>query len=301
MFLSYCNLNNQEKGKSMKAISMKKIIAAASILVIGATAQAQTGATTATNTSTNSWSSAYKKLKDGPVFMQFLFDNSTMVDNKTHETNGLDSTNINYIGYKKGNDQIRLENRYKYRKVESRDAVTSYDRIHLAYTRSNILTEKEHGVGLRALLEGRYLPQGSVRQATGSYGLARGGFAVSKTLGALNLSYTLYHGRFNRMDGRNSVDDNKSYMYNILGQSYQINDTFSVSLTEEITAFNKDSNTGEDKALDLTLDLGASITNEISVGLSVAGSPIAATDHWDVDTQWGNKLTYGANLFLTVF
>ncbi len=276
----------------------KQLLVSAMGLALTATALAQ-GTTGQTSVSTSSIANTWNALKESPLSLSLYGATDTLrADDNT--INGMKNTDIAYLGYKfSDNDSMTIENRYSYAKQQEADAVKSYERINVSYSRKNILTEAKHGVGMKATLDGRYLPEGAQRQATGTYGLGRAGLGFAKSIGPVGLNATTYYAMYNRFD--TAPNKGRNYFYQVLTQSYNITDAFSVALTEEIFNNNNEANAGETKNITTTLDLGYTVTPDIAVGVSASGDPILTKDHWDTNPQWTKAMSYGANLSLTVF
>ncbi len=285
----------------------KQLMVSAMGLALTATALAQgttgsTATTGQTNVSTSSIANTWKALQDSPLSLTLAIESDSTRNEETKKLDGVSQVNATYLGYKLSpNDSITLENDYNFKKQKGTDATYSYERINFGYTRKNILTEADHGVGLKVTADVRYRPEGAVRVATNSYGQARVYANLSKTIGPVSLSATSYYARPQRI---NTADTKTTSTWeHYLVQTYNITDTLGLSLAEDIVMRQNPAHTGELKTADLYLDLGKTITPDFSVGGFIEGSPVASRDRWVTDPNWSKSenLTYALYMSLTVF
>ncbi|HAZ14857.1 MAG: hypothetical protein A2X86_21000 [Bdellovibrionales bacterium GWA2_49_15] len=279
----------------------KQLLVSAMGLALTVSALAQ-GTTGQTSVSTSSIGNTWNALKESPLSLSIAIESDTTRNEETKKIDGVTQVNAAYLGYKfSPNDSMTLENDYNFVKQQNTDASYSYDRINLGYSRKNILTEADHGVAMKATVDVRYRPQGSVRVATNSYGQARVSANFSKNIGPVSLSMTNYYARPQRI---NTADTKTTSTWeHYLVQTYNITDTLGLSLAQDIVMRNNPGNEGELKTADLYLDLGKSLTPDFSIGAFVSGSPVASKDRWVTTPDWekSENLTYAAYLSLTVF
>ncbi len=265
-----------------------------------ATANFAQGQSTSSNLSTSTLGSTYKSLKEGPLDLSFYLDVGNTRD-AANETNGILHTDMAYLSYKlTANDSIKLENRVTIANAQNADAVSTFARTVLSYKRSNILTEKDHGVGLSAQFEKRYVPDAETRAKSNKYGLNRLSVTAVKNVGPVSFANTLYFAA-NDIRNKTNLATDRTYVYGAFTQSLALPSDFSLSLTEEILKNNNPLNTSEVRDVTATMALEKQITPEFSAGLSVAGQMVSNTVDWSINRNWSDQLTYGMNLSITAF
>ena len=117
----------------------------------------------------------------------------------------------------------------------------------------------------------------------------------------LSLGATAYVAMMDRID--KSVDTTpRNYMYLVMTQTMDLGKGLSLTFVEEVFKNNNKANSGEANSVDLTVELGKSLTDKLSGTLSVAGGPIfSTTNSWKVDSEFTKNLSYGASLYYAAF
>ncbi|MBI2520787.1 MAG: hypothetical protein HYV97_10235 [Bdellovibrio sp.] len=279
----------------------KQLLVSALGLALTTTVLAQ-GTTGQATVSTSSLVNTWNALKESPLSLLLIMDSGPTINQETVKVDGVTQEYDAFIGYKlSDNDSIKIHNAYLYEKRADTEAFSDFERINVGYTRSNILTEDKHGMGLSATVDARYRPTGYRRDYTNSYGQGRVSTKISKKMGAAGLSVTSYYARPQRL---NKTDDmTTSTWENTVAQTYDFTDTLSLYMHQDFYLRNNPANKGEGKTLEVLVDLSKSITPDFSIDGYVKGLPINKKDHWDVDAHWtrAENLTYGLALNLTVF
>ncbi|MBT7609777.1 MAG: hypothetical protein HN576_08470 [Bacteriovoracaceae bacterium] len=296
---------------------MNKKTIAATILGLALAGSALGAESAATNTTTAN-ASVWQKLKESPASLNIL-SATDATKNSDHKINGVSMTNIVYLGWKLSEkDSLRLENRWSTSKKwqaatkEEREMDTTMSRQVIKYSRSGILNQKDHGVNVKAALEGRYYPDHDMRVSKNSYGLVRPSVSVSRSFeSGLSLSNTLYYAKnlnIKTKEHGTTVD----YLYLVLSQSYSFTDKLSLSLTEEFFhAYKKgrkylkaDSNGKAIRDIEnvsISMELGYQFNPSIYGGVSVASSPFVAHDQRTTAVDWAKDLGYGFNVYMSAF
>jgi len=273
-------------------------------LALGPSAFAATAPTTTSTSDVSTW----QKLKDGPVSLSLLHETGS--SNKKGDFNGYSTLNIAYVGYKfNDNNSIKLENRFttdtsRDKKGEEKTTSAYWARHVFSYTRSNILTEAENGVGLSATLEGRYYSAHEEKASRKQQGFGRISANFAKTFGKLALSNTLYYANINRISNIGGVAD--SYIYGVFVQSYSFTDKLSLGVTEELfqdfrPGKNAKGKKGEVQDFLVTVELGYQFTSDFSGWVSTSTSIMTSHDGSTFIDSWHKNLNYNIGVSYTAF
>lgn len=283
----------------MKLTKMFALVAIFSVLTVNAEETTATTAKTATTTSTSSIKSLYNKIKKSPFSMAYLNDSFS-----SFNIDGVKSYHYLYAHYKlTNNDKLSIVPTF------TTDLITKQGidgerpnntRLHstqLRYTRTNILSEKDHGVSLYAQL--RYYQYSKSNQQGGSDGYGRAIFGSGKSFGKFRLSVTSDNVVYNRNANKASMTH-----FNMLGvgTSYRITDSLSVSTATNWYKynFNNTDNFKEFALLGLYTEYGFS--NGLSVGPYFEAEMLTAKDGRDGFTEeWVKNGSVGATLYYSWF
>ena len=258
--------------------------------------------------------SFYKKLQDSPLSLTLISEAAT--DNKTsnHKINQLNNTNIVYLGYKLSpNDSLTLENRFIFKKVESKEATDEWARQVLSYSRSGLLTQAKHGVDLSAKIEERYLPEAAIRAKNGSYGITRLSATTAQSFkNGFSHAETLHFAINNKR--AKTVESYDNYLYLVTTQSYSFTEKLSFTATQEIIrTYGNDYTTvtisdGEastnntDETLDLSFSLDYQINAQIGVGFGLGGiNLMSAHDKELINPDMLKGMDYSVNAVISAF
>lgn len=256
-----------------------------------------------------------KALKASPVGLSILHvvDAKTIGDNKIA---GNKQTHIAYLKYQiNKKNRLQMSNRVTRDSKPNTEADYSYARMVLKYTRSGLLTQAKHGINLSANLEKRFYPDKELRNAINQYGLNRVSASMSRNLGKVNLSATVYgaiRDRKNKKELEENLNPNAPlgnsvsthYAYIVMTQSYSFTDDWSLSITEELFqnySWNDDSYRQGQGNVDISMELGHQITPAVYAGVSVSGAPFQAYDGKLIAESWGKDLGFGANVYWNAF
>ncbi len=244
-----------------------------------------------------------KALKASPVGLSLLHavDAKRRSDNKIA---GSKQTHIAYLKYQiTDKDRLQMSNRLTRTSVPNEETDYSYARMVLKYTRSGILSQAKHGINLSANLEKRFYPDKELRNAINQYGLNRISASVSRSMGKVNLSGTLYGAVRDRIDKSDS-STSTHYLYAVLTQSYSLSDDWSLSLTEELfQSYNKqiENLRGGQDGIAMTMELGHQVTPAVYAGVSVSGTPFKPYDGQLIADGWAKDFGLGANVYWSAF
>lgn len=288
-------------------MNMKTI--AAAILGLALTGSAF-GAESAATTSTTQ-ASTWQKLKESPASLSIYASVGTEKDDD-QKINGATSTNMVYLGWKLSDkDSLRLENRWATKKLwgastkEARATDTSFKRTVLKYSRSGILNQKDHGINLKAALEARYLFDHDARVGGNNYGLIRPSISASRSLtNGINLSATLMYAKKLTIKSKEQ-GTNVDYLLLLLSQSYSFTDKLTLTLSQDLFHSYKKGRqyNGVNDYSDIVVgsELGYQFTTAFSGAISVSGTPFVAHDQRTTAANWAKELSYGANVYISVF
>lgn len=218
---------------------MKKIFVSAIFgLTLAGSAFAQSSSAT---TSTSTLGSFYKKLKESPLGLSFYQDTATKRDSSDgNAIRGVDTVNMFTVSYKLSpNDSMKVYSRWDISKLQGQEiSENTWNRAHISYSRSNILTEAKHGVGLSLGAGLRYHPDAQNRAAGSTYGLYRLEGNLSKSFGKFSLSNVFYVAKYIERDPKPNTMNN-NYLDIITTQSYSLTDKWSVYTTQDWYRINK--------------------------------------------------------------
>ena len=279
-------------------MNAKLVIVALAGLTLGTSAMAA-------GKSLMNFSEARKMLRNSPVGLSFLHAVDAKKKEGTNKTMGATQTHIAYLKYQvTPKDRLQLETRYTAKtSAEMKEADHSFARSVIKYTRSGILNQNDHGINLSANLEKRFYPDTDIRNAINQYGLNRISASMSRSFGAINLSGTVYGAVRDRID-TSDHDTQTHYAYIVLTQSYSINDSWSLSLTEELyQGYNKNQENlrGAQDGVAMTMELGKQLSPSVYAGVSVAGKPFQPYDGKLIANNWEQGFDYGANVYWSAF
>ncbi|MFT6069198.1 MAG: hypothetical protein ACJAT2_000325 [Bacteriovoracaceae bacterium] len=248
---------------------------------------------------------ARKMLRRSPLGLSLLHAVDAKKKAGSNKTVGSAQTHIAYLKYQlTPNDRLQLETRYTANKTaDMKEADHSFARSVIKYTRSGILNQAEHGINLSMNLEKRFYPDKDIRNSTNQYGLNRLSASMSRSFGAVNLSGTFYGAVRDRID-TSDHSTSTHYGYAVLRQSYSINDSWSVTLTEELfQSYNKnqDNLRGGQGNVDMTLGLGNQLSPSVYAEVSVGGAPFQAYDGKLIASNWTQGFNYGAYVYWSAF
>jgi hypothetical protein len=256
------------------------------------------------------FSEARKMLRKSPVGLALLHAVDARKKDSSNKTVGHKQTHIAYLKYQiTPKDRVQLETRYTSEKTaDMKEADHSFARSVIKYTRSGILNQNDHGLNLSMNLEKRFYPDKDIRNAINQYGLNRLSASMSRSFGAVNLSGTIYGAVRDRIEKRKvdkkGNETGSHYGYIVLTQSYSINDSWSVSLTEEFyQAYNKNAENlrGGQGNVDLSMEVGKQLSPSVYAGVSVGGTPFKAYDGKLIASNWTQGFSYGANVYWSAF
>ena len=276
----------------------KHVIIALAGLTLGTSAMAA-------GKSLMNFSEARKMLRKSPVGLSLLHAVDARKKDSSNKTVGHKQTHIAYLKYQiTPKDRLQLETRYTSEKTaDMKEADHSFARSVIKYTRSGILNQNDHGLNLSMNLEKRFYPDKDIRNAINQYGLNRLSASMSRSFGAVNLSGTIYGAVRDRID-TSDHSTSTHYGYIVVTQSYSINDSWSVSLTEEFfQSYNKnqDNLRGGQGDVDLSMEVGKQLSPSVYAGVSVGGTPFKAYDGKLIASNWTQGFSYGANVYWSAF
>jgi hypothetical protein len=288
-------------------MNMKTI--AAAILALTLTTSAFTAESAATTMTTTA--STWQKLKESPASLSIFASVSTEKD-ETNKINGASSTNMVYLGWKLSDkDSLRLENRWATEKLwgastkEARKMDTTFKRTVLKYSRSGILNQKDHGINLKAALEARYYFDHDLRTGGNNYGLLRPSLSASRSLkNGLSLSATLMYAKKLNIETKQQ-GTGVDYLLLLLSQSYSITDKLTVTLSEDLyhsyVKGRQYNGVNDSSSISIAGELGYQLTTAFSGAVSVSGTPFKGHDQRTSAANWAKELSYGANVYISVF
>lgn len=279
-------------------MNAKLVIVALAGLTLGTSAMAA-------GKSLMNFSEARKMLRNSPLGLSLLHAVDANKKDGTNKTVGSTQTHIAYLKYQlTPKDRLQLESRYTAKKTaDMKEADHSFARSVIKYTRSGILNQNDHGINLSANLEKRFYPDKDTRNAINQYGLNRISASMSRSFGAINLSGTVYGAVRDRID-TSDHSTQTHYAYIVLTQSYSINDSWSLSLTEELyQGYNKNQENlrGAQDGVAMTMELGKQLSPSVYAGVSVAGMPFQPYDGKLIANNWEQGFDYGANVYWSAF
>lgn len=279
-------------------MNAKHVIVALAGLTLGTTAMAA-------GKSLMNFSEARKMLRNSPVGLSLLHAVDARKKANSNKTVGHKQTHIAYLSYKiTPKDKIRLETRYTSAKTaDMKEADHSFARSVIKYTRSGVLNQNDHGLNLSLNLEKRFYPDKDIRNSINQYGLNRVSASMSRSFGAVNLSGTIYGAIRDRIN-TSDKSTQTHYGYIVLTQSYSINDSWSVSLTEELyQGYNKNQENlrGAQDGVAMTMEVGKQLSPSVYAGVSVSGTPFAPYDGKLIADNWTQGFGYGANVYWSAF
>lgn len=251
------------------------------------------------------FSEARKMLRNSPIGLSLLHAVDAKKKDGTNKTMGSKQTHIAYLKYQlTSNDRIQLETRYTANKTaDMKEADHSFARSVIKYTRSGILNQNDHGLNLSVNVEKRFYPDTDIRNAINQYGLNRLSASMSRGFGAINLSGTVYGAIRDRID-TSDHSTQTHYAYVVLTQSYSINDSWSVSLTEELyQGYNKNQENlrGAQDGIAMTVEVGKQLSPSVYAGVSASGTPFKPYDGKLIANNWEQGFGYGANVYWSAF
>lgn len=242
---------------------MKKHLVSAAFILLS-------GGAIAAEQSSSSDLSTWEKLRQSPLGLQFLHETDTEKD-ADNSINGFSTINIVYLKYKlTDKDSLRLENRVSTVKTEGNDFDARWARMVLKYSRT-ILTEKEAPVGLSAAAELRHYPSTKERADRDRNGHGRLSVTLTKSVGKFDFSNTVY----GAVTQTKSDSPTTTTAYWLGGFSQTYNFTDKLNLTSLIEPYLNYKEVGNQAGVDWTLELGYSVTKDLSVWTNVAASVVA--------------------------
>ncbi len=259
----------------------------------------------ATNTSTSSIGNLWETLEKSPFSLLVIYNPAVMRDAEKNNgaINGVDNTLWTFLSYKMTeNDTVRIGSPVgvTYQAGKPHNG-TWYD-IRLKYNRSNILTEKKHGIGMSAGINSIWYTTHRNRRENHKNGRIIIGPSFSKSVtDNFSVSFAPEVEIRDRNDGTAQVTSHMVNFY--VRPSYAFNDKWSTYLYTKVYQYKQTGTAFRDDPTQIRFIPGVvyTVNDKVSIDAYADMYPWISNDNRFVRNRLGRNITYQFDVAISAF